>query len=127
MPRPFLLRFIGGTYQHSILSAAELTKKLHFTAILFSNHEEKVFYKLFAFRVVRWLHGCGHPKELAGTFIDWDSYHQECSNPLLRAKLLLVALTELDVLPLHAASLKVRLLKCIVLASTVTHSNLRLS
>ena len=127
MPCPFLLRFIGGTYQHSILSAAELTKKLHFTAILFSTHEEKIFYKLFAFCVVRWLHGCGHPKELAGTFIDWDTYHQECGNPLLRAKLLLVAMTELDVLPLHAANLKVRLSICIVLACIVTHSILRLS
>ena len=126
MPCPFLQRFIGGIYQHRIFCVAELTKKLQFVALIFSSIEEKIFYKLFAFHVVCWLHGCGHPKELAGTFVDWDSYHQEHGNPLFRAKLQLVALTELDVFPLNTASLKVWVSKSIVLASTVT-GNQRLS
>jgi hypothetical protein len=58
----------------------------------------------FQFRLLRWLHGHGHPDALRGVHIPENVFDAEKDDPLVRAKLLLRAISETDLLPvgLHA-------------------------
>jgi len=52
----------------------------------------------FQSRLIRWLCGIGHPLELRGTYIPEDVFEREKTDRLVRAKLLLRAVTDSDLL-----------------------------
>jgi hypothetical protein len=56
--------------------------------------------EVFQFRLLRWLHGKGHPSKLRGTHVEPDVFDAEMSDPLIRSRLLLRAVAESDLLPL---------------------------
>lgn len=58
----------------------------------------KVF-QMFRYRLLRWLYGSGHPENVEGTLVDTSKFDQQKQDPLLRAKLLLLAMTDSDLLP----------------------------
>ena len=64
---------------------------------------QRLLAKMFQFRVVRWLHGQGHPKKLAGSYVSETQYNEEKNDSLLRAKLLLRAASDSDLVPLDAS------------------------
>jgi hypothetical protein len=54
----------------------------------------------FQIRLMRWLNGKGHPAELRGTIIPEELYDEQSNDSLTRAKLLLRAVTDADLLPI---------------------------
>jgi hypothetical protein len=68
----------------------------------------------FKYRLIRWLFETGHPLQLRGGYIPDLIFDQHQDDPLARAKLLLQAMTETDLVPLCGLTLKAWFTHCAV-------------
>lgn len=58
-----------------------------------------LLFSLLQFRIIRWLKGIGHPAGSEGICVEQSLYDSERNDPLIRARLLLLALSDSNMLP----------------------------
>jgi hypothetical protein len=101
------------------MSVSEFIKKIKFYSSDDDNGDSEVpglFRSMFQFHLFRWLWGKGHPTPLQGGHVPQDVFDKELNDPLVRARLLLNAVADTDLMPVDSGfELRV---SCLVLPST---------
>jgi len=91
----------AATSNRRLATVTQLLDRIQFTT---TDRTDLELYRLlrqsFQLRLTRWLHGKSHPIELKGTLIPQELYDRQHDDPLIRAKLLLRAITDADLLPI---------------------------
>jgi hypothetical protein len=84
-----------------IVEVSEVINKLKFkTDDKGSSELNTLLRTSFQFRLLRWLHGIGHPRPLRGTHISNDDWDEQRNDTLVRANLMLRAVGETELLPI---------------------------
>jgi hypothetical protein len=93
-----------------ISQLSDLVNRLaFFTEDPFCSDLDQLIQSAFQLRLLRWLQGNTHPVQLKGTFIDDDTFDALPSGELARARILLRAMSDSDLIPLNPLfRLKVR-------------------
>jgi hypothetical protein len=82
-----------------VSSVMDVRTKLQFLTTGASSEIADLLYGVFQYRLIRWIKGKGHPIKLRGTYILESVFDAECGDALVRARLLLRAVSDSELLP----------------------------
>jgi hypothetical protein len=100
-PPNFGRELLAAMSDRRIKSVRDIIKRLKFvTKDVAQSESHDLLRCIFQYRVLRWLHGKGHPEQLGGAHISQAVQDAERDDPLVRARLMLRAITDSDLLPL---------------------------
>jgi len=107
----FCRKIFAATSNRRVTDPTQVIDKLEFvTADRNFTDLYMLMRRCFRLRLMRWLYGRGHPLSLKGTCVPEDVFESEREDPLVRARLLLKAVTDSDLLPIgEGSSIRVRL------------------
>ncbi|TDL14456.1 hypothetical protein BD410DRAFT_809709 [Rickenella mellea] len=93
---------IKAMYNRDISNASQVLYRVRFaTTCRSSNRDYKLFLELFQHRFVRYVNGVGHPDHtfVRGSLITEDSFKDDICDGILRSRMLLLAVTDAELLP----------------------------
>jgi hypothetical protein len=83
-----------------IRNVDDITNHINWTTNMPNDGQQHPEIQLCRFGIIRWLKGKGHPKLLEGSFVDSTKFKREADDPLLRANLFHMAVSDSDLLDL---------------------------
>jgi hypothetical protein len=105
----FCRKLLAATSNRRVTDVSQVVTQLKFDTLdRIETELITLLHQSFQLRLIRWLNGKGHPIQLRGELMPVDIYDCQKDDPLARAKLLLLAITETELIPLGDLALTVR-------------------
>lgn len=84
---------------HHIRKVDEVKSMIEFTTKDKKTTINNTIFSLVQYHVLRWIQGVGHPASTRGQSVEVDLHDEEANDPLVRARLMLLAMTDCPMLP----------------------------
>lgn len=92
-------RYLASLYDHRIKDIKDVLDRLVFQTYDAETPFNTLVFTVFQFRFLRWLRGVGHPHGCRGGVVDAALYDSQINDPLIRANLLVLAMSDSNLLP----------------------------
>jgi hypothetical protein len=97
----FFRTLLATASNRRIVDVSQVIQKLEFLTLDTERTElHHLLQQSFQLRLIRWLHGRGHPWKLRGTLIPESLWDEQQEDYLVRSKLMVRAIADIELLPI---------------------------